>query len=112
MKIRDRLLNKTVTIKRNSPTTDSTGDCSNNEVSIYTEVKCRITTNKPNGNIGLKEVGNLQNSTYIGFILPDYTIKPGDFLYDSTIKYRIDDVNDIPGGLTDHHYELNLSRSE
>lgn len=99
------LLNKTVTIKRTSQVFNDIGDVKNELTTVATDVKCRITRNKFIGQDTFNEAGRISAATHRIFFNTGVDVKTGDYVYDGTDEYWVDNANTIPGGATDHHIE-------
>jgi hypothetical protein len=111
-----KLLNKRVTIARPSVAIGDTGSTVGASTNLYTNVPIRIT--KAKGDNDIKEQGAAAQSSYLGFcrctiIVGEaevaLTIKTGYLIIDGTKKYKVDFVDDEPGGVFDHHKEIYMS---
>jgi len=106
----DRLLNRLANIKRYSNIKNTSGDVSNNLVNIATSVKVRITTNKRSSFDYGNQTGVMNSSSHLIFCKPiiGITIEVGDVVEDtvSLKKYKIDYIDDLPGGVDNSHWQI------
>lgn len=116
MAIRSRLLNKRMDIvnKTSIASVTDSGDTTYPEISIATDVPCRLTRNKKDEDRVSGEEGILMDSEHKIFLnqIDGVTIKRG---YTANLNngksYTIDFVDDEPGG-TENHIELYVSEVE
>jgi hypothetical protein len=80
---------------------------------LFTNVRCRITRNSKFNSIGntLNEAGYVSESTHIVFMNLTHNgtslnLKIGYELIISTEIYTINYIDDRPGGVDNHHYQL------
>jgi hypothetical protein len=108
-----RLLNKTATQTRRTFVVGDSGASGVSETTISSSLIIRVTLNDrmiDHGRTG--EGGQLVVVSHVGFVLPSASVLKGDFVTVDGIKYRVQYVEDNPGGLTDHHKELYLEAVE
>lgn len=104
--IRERLLNKLVTVYSISPTVSSSGDVTYSALTTVGQIYVRITDYKPD-NINGKDFGMYVSSTNIIFCNPpSINIVPGNYIHDGTDKYKVNYVDKNPGGEMNHHWEI------
>lgn len=106
------LLNKTVSIVRYSQTSNTSGDLSNTEQSVETNVLMRITTNKSTNDNRGDTFGRFIASTHLGFCLVGVNVQKGYIVVDGTVKYKVDFVDQIPGGKLDSHQQIYMTLVE
>ncbi len=110
--IKARLLNRTVDIKMFGKTTkNSQGDFTTDEVTVGTDIKMRITTNKDEGDPNVPD-NVISKSSHKGFMnIPTFTIEKDYFVVDGSETYKVIYVDKTPGGVMDHHYVLYIIMS-
>ena len=108
----NHLFNKTVTIKRTSQTITASGDTDEELVTTEANVPCRIVLNRWYGTVdigdeGFSAVGTHRIFTKIGVYVDDGYYAVDD---DTDDTYRVNLVDKFPGGATDTHYELFVTK--
>lgn len=112
--IPERLLNRRVNVSRISGgvTISDSGEVRNDPSTLVTNVKMRITANKYFGD-NTRPEGWLVTSTHVGFIQYTENVKAGDVITDREDGkiYTVNFVDNMPGGVTDHHKEVFMTHS-
>lgn len=111
--IRRKILNKRVNVFKSGQSISPTGAATGVGETLYENLPMRIV--KAKGDDKIKEQGATAQSSYIGLIgciLDNGTliiIKTGYIIVEGSDKYKVDFVDDEPGGLAGHHQEIYMS---
>jgi hypothetical protein len=112
--IRLKILNKTVDVEKPGQTISSSGSVGGNRTTIYSNLPIRITKARSDGK-GVKDEGTAAYSNYLGLIRyyddsgNKIIILTGYLIIDGDETYKVEFVDDEPGGLIGHHQELYIS---
>ena len=106
------LFNTTATLSRKSDTVGNYYETSSPPATIASNIPFRLTTNRWFGVAKVQEQGFQSQSSHRGYspVSDDYVIKDGDFILVDSETYRINLSDGTPGGVSDSHYELWMSK--